>query len=387
MRVPPTAALLLVGKESSRLRYLFQLEVEECLHPCPVQLIDEHLFLIPRHKANASLPSITSLQATLDSIFPNICANPEQLLCSLSELALQTDQWDIECECVHLYEPGDTGRERVSPKMLLCSIAQTIQGSVALYPYRSKMRFHLIESRSGYFLGTNFNPSFSDRSKTAMQEWKRRPYSFSAAVSVELSDAVISILIHRFRRQNCSAVTADLTFLDPCCGSGTTLFSAHRAGLLRLTGFDISQAAVDGAKKNLGYVDILGPGVTVERRDSSLAWSPPLDVDIVVANLPWGENKFEYVGENSKIIQAVGRLVHGNSQVALITHSEIDTATLKSASLQASRVVPIDQDSSSNNKRAGKCYVSFCTKLDPGAGLQRVDRAGAGDDSIVEISS
>ena len=362
MRVPPITALLLVGKESSRLKLLFQLEVEESLHPSPVLPIDDHLFLISPYPASAPLTAITSLQSTLDSIFPSICTHPEQLLCDFSELAIQADQWDVESECLHLYEPREPGKERVSPKMMMCSIAQSINGSVALYPSRSKIRFHLVESRSGYFLGTNLKHSFRDRSKSVLQKWKRRPYSFSAALSVELADAVVSILVQRVLRQNPSASMTDLSFLDPCCGSGTTLFSAHRAGLRTLKGFDISQVAVDGATKNLEYANILGPRVTVERRDSTLPLSPPLLADIVVANLPWGENKFEYFGENSRIIGTIGRLVHSGSQVALITHDEIDTATLKSAGIYVTRVIPIDQDSNSNNKRTGKCYVSFCLK-------------------------
>ena len=368
--LPPVTALLLVCRESSRLRRLFQLEVEECLYPQPVHIVDEHLFLIDPYPENIDLSSITSLQATLDTIFPDICSEPEQLLGKLSLLTLHVDQWDIESECIHPYESRESGKERVSTKMLLCSIAQTIQGPIALYPSSSNMRFHLIESRSGYFIGTRFNIGLNDRSKAALQQWKRRPYSFSAALSPELADAVVSVLVNRIHRHNPSVInTADLYFLDPCCGSGTTLFSAHRAGLRSLTGFDVSQAAVDGTIRNLEYMNILGPRVAVERRDMSIPLSTALVVDIVVANLPWGENKFEYFGENSMVVQTIGRLIHSNSQVALITHEEIDVTTLSNAGLQVDRIVPIDQDSTSNNKRAGKCYVSFCSKLSADSGV------------------
>ena len=361
MRLPAASALLLIGRESSRLRHLFQLEVEESFHPQAVTVCDECLFVTC--PLTTPLPCITSLRATTELLFPSVSSHPEQLLDRLGEISLRLDSWDIEVDCVQPRAPLPQESGRTSTKMLLCSIAQRIEGTPSLYPSRSEVRLRLVETWSGYFIGTNFDSSFQDQFKRILLQWKRRPFSFSAALSLELADAVVNILVHRFTRlTNASSVT-ELTFLDPCCGSGTTMFCAFRRGLRSLYGCDISPIAVEGAAKNLKSVDITDPGVVLERRDSTLPWSPSNRVDIVIANLPWGENKFEYFGENAKIIHTIGNVTHCYSQVALITQSELEVDVLNKAGLHAHRTVPIDQDSNSNNKRSGKCFVTFCQRL------------------------
>ncbi len=71
------------------------------------------------------------------------------------------------------------------------------------------------------------------------QQHKRKPISFSNALTVELSRAV-------------SNISAAKTMVDPCCGVGTVVIESLDLGL-NIKGYDQNPKICSGARKNLEY--------------------------------------------------------------------------------------------------------------------------------------
>jgi 23S rRNA G2445 N2-methylase RlmL len=72
------------------------------------------------------------------------------------------------------------------------------------------------------------------------------------------------------------------TLLDPCCGSGTILNEATRAGWNEIYGADIAPDAIDVARYN-------APGAHLSVGDARKINHPPGSVDACVSNLPFGQ--------------------------------------------------------------------------------------------------
>jgi len=71
------------------------------------------------------------------------------------------------------------------------------------------------------------------------------------------------------------------TLLDPCCGSGTILAEAVRAGWAEVHGVDIDPSAVDTATRNVSAAPVaVGDARTLD--------AAPGSVDACVSNLPFG---------------------------------------------------------------------------------------------------
>lgn len=84
-----------------------------------------------------------------------------------------------------------------------------------------------------------------------------------------------------------------LTFCDPCCGTGVFLLEALRAGIKpqNISGFDIDHTALAIAKKRLSYAEG-GHRIKIEARDflSEAAIRPPKTLySIIFTNPPWGK--------------------------------------------------------------------------------------------------
>jgi 23S rRNA G2445 N2-methylase RlmL len=225
----------------------------------------------------------------------------------------------------------------------------------------------VVESSSGYFFGAGLTWRRKQHSSVDAHhtQWKKRPYSFSAALSLDMADAVVNILVAMaIQDSSHNKSLSEFVFCDPCCGSGTTLYSALQQRLGTVYGFDINPVAIAGATKNLAYSGFCPSQYSLTTLDSNGLSSSHLSgstADIVVANLPWGENVSQYYGENAKILRQLRRVTHAHSKIAVISQSLLESDELAKAGLCEGVTVPVDQDSDSVNKRAGKCYITFCT--------------------------
>jgi hypothetical protein len=89
------------------------------------------------------------------------------------------------------------------------------------------------------------------RRSAALDVWRGRPYSFSAATHLQLARLAVSLACAHHVRSG--KRLRDGALLDPCCGSGTLLYAARLAGL-NAVGFDLNPKAVEGAESNMRYL-------------------------------------------------------------------------------------------------------------------------------------
>jgi hypothetical protein len=182
--------------------------------------------------------------------------------------------WSIEYECLAPLEDASPGtaetidgilkerqqisattssklpvdRKSFSSKTLFCAISQCIQGPPALDPREALAYYFLLETKEGFHLGfctEPLNPTVAKQSNcidlpisrhaplNIKELWAGRPFIFSAALNIEIAEAVMNILHAKLKAKK--DVSEDMvkddtvfTVLDPCCGSGTTLFVARR---------------------------------------------------------------------------------------------------------------------------------------------------------------
>jgi SAM-dependent methyltransferase len=154
--------------------------------------------------------------------------------------------------------------------------------------------------------------------------WNRRPTHFSSA----LDPVVASIAV------SCARLRPGQTLLDPCCGSGTVLFTALGMGAGAVVGLDSSLHMAHMARCNLeaaGYAtrgggalrrwarataagDEAGDGEQVcfvgqhDMREGWGAWGLGglRRVDAVVANLPHGKNlRLPYAGYVTDMLRSL----------------------------------------------------------------------------------
>lgn len=161
-------------------------------------------------------------------------------------------------------------RKSFSSKTLFCAISQCIRGMPALDPREAKVFYYLLETQDGFHFGSSSEPlnpldtrpnsmgfsgsrgekmltnndvnspsSVQGVSKMSTKEmWAGRPFIFSAALNIEIAEAVLNILQAKLRAKeemrkllhgnDVVSRKSDFTVLDPCCGSGTTLFIARK---------------------------------------------------------------------------------------------------------------------------------------------------------------
>eukprot|EP00601_Ochromonadales_sp_CCMP2298_P030169 CAMPEP_0173341986 /NCGR_PEP_ID=MMETSP1144-20121109/9919_1 /TAXON_ID=483371 /ORGANISM="non described non described, Strain CCMP2298" /LENGTH=120 /DNA_ID=CAMNT_0014288455 /DNA_START=65 /DNA_END=424 /DNA_ORIENTATION=+ len=118
-------------------------------------------------------------------------------------------------------------------------------------------------------------PDLSTPSERRLRSWAKRPFQYSAALHLELAEAALGILIHTHR--GAGEGSAPLTLLDPCCGSGTTLYAALNRGL-SVVGRDVNPRCVEGSRNNLQYMDMLQERVHLSVQDATISspqYQPP----------------------------------------------------------------------------------------------------------------
>jgi hypothetical protein len=125
----------------------------------------------------------------------------------------------------------------LSTKLLFCAISQLISGPPALYTEESISKFKVYETEVGFHFCRD--PYYQFASISMKKTWIQRPYQYSAALNFEAAISIVNLLIARVIKRSGrgtdgisildqSLVDRRLTFYDPCCGSGTTLYIAAR---------------------------------------------------------------------------------------------------------------------------------------------------------------
>ena len=161
-------------------------------------------------------------------------ADPDSLLSKIKQLRLEEIQWSIDHEL--LFVPSKVIPRAVSTKLLFCAISQLIHGPPALCMEDSICKFKIYETENGFHFCRDPYNQFA--SVSMKKTWAQRPYQYSAALNFEAAISIVNLLVARvITRSGRSTSTEDssqpllksrLTFYDPCCGSGTTLYIAAR---------------------------------------------------------------------------------------------------------------------------------------------------------------
>lgn len=117
------------------------------------------------------------------------------------------------------------------------------------------------------------------------QQHKTKPYSYSNALNVEVSRALVNIAASRNLK----------TLIDPCCGIGTVVIEALDMGY-DIKGYEINPSICSNAKKNLeyfGFKDVITLGDMNSITDH---------FDASIVDLPYGvftnttaENQFDII--------------------------------------------------------------------------------------------
>lgn len=111
-------------------------------------------------------------------------------------------------------------------KALLCAVSQCFQTppAIDLLAQESAQAFRIYGTESSLHLCEVMADLSSDIRRTK-EVWSSRPFQYSAALHLEVAESLVNILVHEFMNTHAKRPT---TLLDPCCGSGTTLYVARR---------------------------------------------------------------------------------------------------------------------------------------------------------------
>lgn len=218
---------VLISRQMSKLNNLITLEIE----------------MLSTSLKSSSFQSIEGLQQTIwivestssmtqKFLMISILAEYE-LLCEgsdgvslLNEIRNQSishanNDWDIDYLCLAPHP------NKLKRNLMTCAIAQLIKGSPSLqiddHPTHS---YAIFESSKNFYFCRRLKGSLQNDSldRTNLIEiWSKRPFTFSSASSIEITESIVNILLSRVSRGR------GLVLMDPCCGSGTMLISALRS--------------------------------------------------------------------------------------------------------------------------------------------------------------
>ena len=229
-----TNQVLLVSRNRQKLSALAQQEVLS-LYPNAQSLNEASESFVCDDSCLSSQYTLVSSLKSSEYIIAS-ASTARELLAQVKASSLSLpDGWGLSYEClspVHVLATSARQRkEDFSSKSLMCCIAQVVSGDMALSPVDVLVdaQLTIFETRAAFYLcrqKTHFAQPF-DYLKDL---WARRPFQYSAALSMEVSVAAINILRSMAR----ASYTAErpLTLLDPCCGSGTNLIVGKRFVIL-----------------------------------------------------------------------------------------------------------------------------------------------------------
>jgi len=317
-------------------------------------------------------PSARTLVDAVRSSSTSSAANPESHRAWLLE-------YDV------LAPPAAT-KERVASKQLLCALAQAFPHPPALTAAEVQTTFSIFETADALYFGRKVPTPGRDAAEADAALWVRRPFVFSAALSVELAQAVVTLLAGQLLAQGGPGpgpASTPPTLFDPCCGSGTTLFAAARAGF-RVLGSDVNVDFARGTRDNLvthaGAGDALHGLFVKDAAQAALPWrpldasaavSPVAAADAVFCNFPWNERVGQYHGEVSQILAALAQEMRPGCRCAFVTKQPLLTEALRGYEVTA----VVDVNGNGNGNGGPRAFMDTGRK---GGGQQ-----GAGDDAYV----
>lgn len=167
-------------------------------------------------------------------------------------------------------------------------------------------------------------------------EWQlhnKKPYSYSNALKVSVSRALVNIAIGN---------NLSLRLVDPCCGIGTVIIEALSMGI-NIKGYEINKSIGYNAKKNLihfGFDDVVNIGDMGEITES---------FDVAIVDLPYGVFTKTSLEEQMAIISTTRRIA---SKMIILTFEDMDEKII-SAGFEI-----VDKCSVNNGKF--KRYILVC---------------------------
>lgn len=161
-------------------------------------------------------------------------------------------------------------------------------------------------------------------------KWASRPFQYSSALNFNVAEIIVDTvlgLVFMNRRKSLARRTG-IVLWDPTCGSGTILAIAMDRGM-QVVGFDSKIKCAQGTLRNLEHLfgnECVERNATIQCKDSALAVGKMLkgsnkvsderdstvEIDCVVANLPWGVNSVDYRDENESILRAIRACLEKN---------------------------------------------------------------------------
>jgi len=180
----------------------------------------------------------------------------EGLLAAAAETRDVPPQWSLRyTSYVHdgrRAAPIRAGRRRPAQDTaldILCVAARALPGRPSLDP---SPRLLLVRTPRLWYLTLALDGAGAVDRAAALDTWRVRPYSFSAATDLILARLAVSLAAAHHVRSGKSLRGSAL--LDPCCGSGTFLYAARLAGL-DAVGLDLNPKAVQGTRANMRHVE------------------------------------------------------------------------------------------------------------------------------------
>ena len=297
------------------------------------------------------------------------------------------------------YEALARPAERTLSKQLLCSLAQAFPNPPALTMAEAQVTFSVFATENVLYFGQKALTPAHDLAEVDAALWARRPFVFSAALSVELAQSVVAVLRHQLARGRGPSAPPP-TLFDPCCGSGTTLFAAAMAGF-RVLGSDVNADFVAGTQENLlkhaGVGDSLQGLFVKDAAQKALPWrpfgtpsraglaSPVAAADAVFCNFPWNEAVGQYHGETEQIVAALAADMRPGCQCAFVTKQPLPVGALRDMGYQVAAVVDVNghggrhrvamdtgrngeergeerREGSDERRKKGDCCITFCSK-------------------------
>lgn len=263
---------------------------------------------------------LSGMEAVYDQL-TELCRTPEALVKAVEDLGLDyrdKGSFEVTMECQYPFQRNRRGfsgpqhlssSREINPRMLLLAIGQKIQGTPAIEGEAENI-LCVIECGRGFVLAKNHAlAAKKDGFKSLDKKFKRRPFSFSAALSVDIAKSVLRTLLSMHGEER------PLTLLDPCAGSGTiacvAMATCEKDELRQVLSADVNEEFVQLARENLDFVTGAKKRFQFVTQDattpSSSAQDHQVAADIVVANLPWGDAVLEtYFEDRHRIVQTLG---------------------------------------------------------------------------------
>ena len=280
---------LLLLKQRSRLDNLFAYEIKECVSSASllstgVWSASNSATTDPTDKFDYR--SLSCVRSVINDIA--FASTPQGLVDIVRSLGIdQQYLWTMEYECLAPLErifPDTTNNENTdytstaadrkafSSKTLFCALSQCIKGVPALDTRDAVVFYIILETAKGFHFGSSTeslsplsNVRYSTRTtidrtdvdsisdnvvrtkiksesisstESVKEFWAGRPFIFSAALNIEIAESVLNILKSRLtnnlkekekvKKEEMAVTEKVFTVLDPCCGSGTTMFVGRR---------------------------------------------------------------------------------------------------------------------------------------------------------------